>query len=112
MEPRDVRQVGVVGCGLMGSGIVEVVARTGAEVTFVGQGSGELIARGRASVDAPWARRSSAASSTRLRLEALLGRVTGVTDLAGLDGSDLVIEAATEDFEAGDLPVARGGDEA
>ena len=47
-----------------------------------------------------WARRSSAASSTAADAEALLGRVTGVTDLAGLDASDLVIEAATEDVEA------------
>jgi len=35
VDPQDVRQVGVVGCGLMGSGIVEVVARSGAKVTFV-----------------------------------------------------------------------------
>ena len=32
--------------------------------------------------------------------EALFGRVRGVTDLTGLGGSDLVIEAATEDVEA------------
>ena len=50
MEPRDVRQVGVVGCGLMGSGIVEVVARAGADVTFV-EGTDELVARGRAAVE-------------------------------------------------------------
>ncbi len=50
MEPRDVRQVGVVGCGLMGSGIVEVVARSGAGVTFV-EGTDELVARGRAAVE-------------------------------------------------------------
>ena len=50
MDPRDVRHVGVVGCGLMGSGIVEVVARAGADVTYV-EGTDELVARGRASIE-------------------------------------------------------------
>ena len=50
MDPRDVRQVGVVGCGLMGSGIVEVLARAGADVTYV-EGTDELVARGRASIE-------------------------------------------------------------
>ena len=35
MEARDVRTVGVVGCGLMGSGIVEVVARIGIDVVYL-----------------------------------------------------------------------------
>ncbi len=99
MDPHDVRQVGVVGCGLMGSGIVEVVARSGAQVTFV-EGNDELVARGRAAVE-----RSVGKAVERGKLEtadagALLGRVRGVTELAGLDGSDLVIEAATEDLDA------------
>ena len=99
MEPRDVRQVGVVGCGLMGSGIVEVVARTGAKVTFV-EGTDELIARGRASVERSVGKAVERGKLDAADAEALLGRVTGVPDLAGLDASDLVIEAATEDVEA------------
>ena len=35
MGPNEVRQVGVVGCGIMGSGIAEVCARAGLAVTFV-----------------------------------------------------------------------------
>ena len=50
MDPRDVRHVGVVGCGLMGSGIVEVLARAGADVTYV-ECTDELVARGRASIE-------------------------------------------------------------
>ena len=99
VDPRDVRQVGVVGCGLMGSGIVEVVARTGAKVTFV-EGNDELIARGRASVERSVGKAVERGKLDAADAEALLGRVTGVTDLAGLDASDLVIEAATEDLEA------------
>ena len=99
MEPRDVRQVGVVGCGLMGSGIVEVVARSGAAVTFV-EGTDELVARGRAAIERSVSRAVERGKLDAADAEALLGRVNGVTDLAGLDGSDLVIEAATEDVEA------------
>jgi 3-hydroxybutyryl-CoA dehydrogenase len=91
--------VGVVGCGLMGSGIVEVLARAGADVTYV-ESSDELVARGHASIE-----RSVGTAVERGKLEpaaaeVLLGRIRGLTDLAGLDGSDLVIEAASEDVEA------------
>ena len=99
MEPKEVRRVGVVGCGLMGSGIVEVVARAGAEVVYV-EATDELVTRGRTTIE-----RSVAKAVERGKLDAgdasaLLGRVLGATSLAALDGSDLVIEAATEDLEA------------
>jgi 3-hydroxybutyryl-CoA dehydrogenase len=99
VDPREIRQVGVVGCGLMGSGIVEVLARAGADVTYV-ESSDELVARGHASI-----KRSVGTAVERGKLEpaaaeVLLGRIRGLTDLAGLDGSDLVIEAASEDVEA------------
>lgn len=96
MKPEGVKRVGVVGCGIMGSGIVEVVARAGAEVTFV-ESSDELVARGRAAVE-----RSTAKAVERGKLgeadrAAILDRVIGTTDLSGLASADLVIEAATED---------------
>ena len=89
----------MVGCGLMGSGIVEVVARSGAGVTFV-EGTDDLVARGRAAVERSVGKAVDRGKLDAADAEALLGRVTGVTELAGLDGSDLVIEAATEDVEA------------
>ena len=99
MDPRDVRHVGVVGCGLMGSGIVEVTARAGADVTYV-EGDEELVARGRGSIERSVAKAVERGKLEPADAEALLGRVSGTTDLAGLDGSDLVIEAATEDLQA------------
>ena len=50
MRPEDVQHVGVVGSGLMGSGIVEVCARAGLRVTFV-EASDALVAAGRARVE-------------------------------------------------------------
>ena len=99
VDPTEIEQVGVVGCGLMGSGIVEVVARSGARVTFV-EGTSELVERGRAAVE-----RSVGKAVERGKLEAadaaaLLGRVEGATELAALADCALVIEAATERLEA------------
>jgi 3-hydroxybutyryl-CoA dehydrogenase len=99
VEPSDIRRVGVVGAGLMGSGIVEVCARAGLEVTFI-EGSEELVAAGRGRVE-----RSIAKGVDRGKLDAAaageaLARIAGVADLGGLADADLVIEAATEDREA------------
>ena len=97
MDPREVRKVGVVGCGIMGSGIVEVVARTGAEVVFV-EASEELVDRGRRAIERSTARAVERGKLGAEEREALLGRVRGTTDLGELADVDLVIEAATEDL--------------
>jgi 3-hydroxybutyryl-CoA dehydrogenase len=83
----------------MGSGIVEVLARAGADVTYV-EGTDELVARGRASIERSVGKAVERGKLDPVEGEAALGRIRGVTDLHGLDGSDLVIEAATEDVEA------------
>ena len=99
MEAADVGHVGVVGSGLMGSGIIEVVARAGCRVTFV-EASNELIAAGRARIE-----RSLDTAVRRGKLEAAdaadsLTRIDAATDLSELGACDLVIEAATEDVTA------------
>lgn len=98
MRAEDVRSVGVVGCGLMGSGIVEVCARAGCGVTYV-EPTEELVAGGRARIE-----RSVSRAVERRKLEAAdaehtLGRIAGATDLGALAGSHLVIEAVVEDLE-------------
>jgi 3-hydroxybutyryl-CoA dehydrogenase len=99
MKPEDVRTVGIVGCGLMGSGIAEVVARAGAEVTFV-EASEDLVARGRERIEASLERAVDRGKITPQERAEALGRIRGVPDLAALGDVDLVIEATTEDVEA------------
>jgi 3-hydroxybutyryl-CoA dehydrogenase len=99
MRPTEIRHVGVVGAGLMGSGIVEVCARAGLRVTFV-EGSEDLVAAGRGRVE-----RSVGKAVGRGKLDAAaadeaLGRIDGTTELVALADVDLVIEAATEDRAA------------
>lgn len=98
MEASDVRTVGVVGCGLMGSGIVEVLARSGIDAIYL-EPTAELVDAGRERVE-----RSTAKAVERGKLEAedrdaILGRIRGTVDVGDLAGVDLVIEAATEDPE-------------
>ena len=50
MRAEDVRTVGVIGCGLMGSGIAEVVARAG-QHALVLETSDELAERGRQRIE-------------------------------------------------------------
>ncbi|HET9672263.1 MAG TPA: 3-hydroxybutyryl-CoA dehydrogenase [Actinomycetota bacterium] len=99
MEPTDILHVGVVGAGLMGSGIVEVCSRAGLRVTFV-EGSEELVVAGRGRVE-----RSVGKAVERGKLDAAaadeaLARIGAATDLGALAQVDLVIEAATEDRDA------------
>jgi 3-hydroxybutyryl-CoA dehydrogenase len=95
MKAEDVRQVGVVGCGLMGSGIVEVCARAGLQVTFV-EADDERVANGQALIA-----RSLGRAEQRGKLDAetrdrVLASISSSTDLGALADSDLVIEAVVE----------------
>ena len=99
MRPEDIRHVGVVGAGLMGSGIVEVCARAGLRVTFT-EGSDELVAAGRGRVERSVAKAVERGKLDRAAAGDLLGRIDAATDLGALGDVDLVIEAATEDREA------------
>jgi 3-hydroxybutyryl-CoA dehydrogenase len=91
----SISKVGVVGCGLMGSGIAEVAARTG-YATVVREVSAELLAKGRGRIE-----KSTAGAVERGKLpaadrEAALGRLRFTTALEDLADCDIVIEAATE----------------
>jgi len=109
VDASEIRRVGVVGAGLMGSGIAEVVARAGAEVTFI-EGSPDLVRAGRDRIERSLreaARRGKLSEADR---EAALARVTGADDLAALADHDLVVEAATEDPDAKRAIFARLGE--
>jgi 3-hydroxybutyryl-CoA dehydrogenase len=109
VEAKTVRHVGVVGCGLMGSGIVEVCARAGLRVTFV-EGSDELVAAGRGRVERSVGKAVERGKLDAAAAEEALARIDAATDLGALAGVDLVIEAATEDRDAKRRIFARLGE--
>ena len=99
MRPADIKHVGVVGSGLMGSGIVEVCARAGLRVTFV-EASEELVAAGRARIERSVGKAVERGKLDATAAEEALARIDAATDLGAFEDVDLVIEAATEDRDA------------
>jgi 3-hydroxybutyryl-CoA dehydrogenase len=90
-----IRKVGVLGCGLMGSGIAQVSAQSGFSTTVV-EASDELLQRGLGNL-----RRTLDGLVGRGKMEArirddVLGRITGTTRIEDLKDCDLVVEAITE----------------
>jgi 3-hydroxybutyryl-CoA dehydrogenase len=93
----NIKRVGILGSGIMGSGLAEVAARAGydvvvrsrsqasadAMVTAIDKGLVKAIERGRATED---------------ERSAILGRITATNDLGGMADCDLVIESVVEDL--------------
>lgn len=95
----DIRGVGVLGCGLMGSGIAEVAAKAGYE-TWVREVTPELGERGAKSI-----RKSLDRAVEKGKLEGgardeALARLHFTTALEELAGCGIIIEAVTEDLAA------------
>lgn len=93
-----ISKVGVVGCGLMGSGIAQAAATAGFD-TIVRDVAEPLLERGRSGIIKSLGRlveRGKIPAGTR---EAALGRLRFMTELSALGDCDIVIEAVTEELE-------------
>jgi 3-hydroxybutyryl-CoA dehydrogenase len=94
----DIRTVGVLGCGLMGSGIAEVIARAGYQ-TKVRELNDDLVAGGRARIEKSLGRAVEKGKLDGNVRDEVLGRISMTTDLESLRDADIVIEAVTEDID-------------
>jgi len=94
-----IEKVGVVGCGLMGSGIAQVCAEAGYRV-IVREKSDELLQKGLGRIDSFLSRGVAKGKLTEARKREVQERLEGTTDLPRLAGCDLVIEAVVESLEA------------
>ena len=94
----EIREVGVVGCGLMGSGIAQVAAVSGFPTTVV-EASPELADRGMANIAKRLERLVDKGSLSAGEHAAVRKRLRAATELSALSKCDLVIEAITEDPE-------------
>ena len=98
MNARDVKTVGVVGCGVMGSGISEVCARAGLDVVVV-EVDDERMERGRHAIERSMARAVERGKLEESERDRSLRRIGTSTDLSDVAPVDLVIEATTEELE-------------
>lgn len=90
-----IEAVGVVGAGLMGSGIAEVCGRHGLSTIVIEVDDGALAA-GRRRIERSLARGRETGKLTDEQVEDVLGRISFTTDLERLADSDLVVEAIVE----------------
>jgi 3-hydroxybutyryl-CoA dehydrogenase len=97
MKPEEVRKVGVIGCGIMGSGIVEVCAKAGTQVTYV-EVDDERVEKGRARIEKSLSRAVERGKLSEEDRAGILSEIHGTADFEDLGDSDLVIEAATENL--------------
>ncbi|MBI4594103.1 MAG: 3-hydroxybutyryl-CoA dehydrogenase [Candidatus Rokubacteria bacterium] len=102
----SIKTVGVLGCGLMGSGIAQVSAQAGFR-TIVVEANEELLERGlgglRKTLEGLVARGKLDAAAK----EETLGRITGTARLDDLTACDLVVEAITENQQLKNETFAR-----
>jgi len=90
-----IQKVGVVGCGLMGSGIAQVAAAAGFH-TVVREVSGEIVEKGLKNIDKNLARLVEKGALDESKKAEIRGRLKGTTALDDLKDCDVVIEAIIE----------------
>ena len=94
----EIKKVGVLGCGLMGSGIAQVAASAGFQ-TVVREVSDELIQKGFAGIEKSLAKFAEKGTITGDQQKEIRGRLSGTTRFAELADCDIIIEAIIENIE-------------
>jgi 3-hydroxybutyryl-CoA dehydrogenase len=94
----EIRKVGVVGCGTMGSGICEVCSRSGFEVVFR-EVSDEAVAAGHQRIEGSVGRAVERGKIETTEADAILGRISSTTEVSELADCDLVFEAVPEHLD-------------
>ena len=93
-----IKKVGVLGCGLMGSGIAQVAAQAGYDVV-VREVEQKFLDKGLGGIQKNLARSVEKGKMQQADADACLGRVKGSTNLQDLADCDIVIEAIIENAQ-------------
>jgi len=94
----EIKKVGVVGCGLMGSGIAQVCAQSGYCVV-VSEINDALLNKGMTSISSRLSRDVDKAKLSPEDRDSMLGRIKGTTNIKDFSDCDLIIEAVIENID-------------
>ena len=94
----DIQTVGVLGCGLMGSGIAQTAAATGF-TTVVREVSDALLDKGKGRITGSLNKLVEKGKLEAAARDAALGKLRFTTKVADLRDCDIIIEAVVEDLE-------------
>lgn len=98
-QPKhEINTVGVVGTGTMATGIVEVFAKAGYDVVYVGRGQAKVDAV-RGAIERSLDKAIQRGKLEESAREEVLGRLRGSTKLDDLSDVDIVVEAIAEDLK-------------
>lgn len=95
----NIKTVGVVGCGLMGSGIAEVCAKSGYDVVVM-EVNEALLNKGLERIKASLTKAVERNKLSAEARDAAWARIRGTTDLAQFDSCDFAVEAVIENLDA------------
>ncbi len=98
-KPKDVQTVGVLGAGVMGGGIAQIVAdKTEADVRMRDI-NWKALAGGMKAAARVWRKKVERRRMTRGEMQRKLARITTTTDWSGFQHADVVIEAVVENLD-------------
>ena len=93
-----VKKVGVVGCGLMGAGIIQTCAQSGFDVTAL-EVTQEALDKGIGSIDSILGKKVEKGKLNQKDKDTIMGRINGSTQYSSFSDCDLVIEAVFENVD-------------
>ena len=94
---HEIARIGVVGTGTMAGGIVEVFAKAGYDVTYVGR-TADKVEGVRTAIERSLDKAVAKGKLDESGKADVLGRLTGATEREALADADLVVEAIAEDL--------------
>ena len=96
---REVHEVGVLGAGIMGGGIAQIVADKSDAQVRMRDINWNALAGGMKAAARVWKKKVDRRRMTRVEMARKLARITTTTDWSGFAAADLVIEAVVENLE-------------
>ena len=110
MKLEEVGKFGVIGAGQMGGGIAQIAAQSGYEV-LLSDADMDRAEQGKNKIASLLDRQVDKGRLERIEADAALDRITAIADVSGFSDADIVVEAATENFDL-KVKIFRGADEA